>query len=550
METISNNKKPCLIQTSQGFSVLYQEKYLYSKYNPSREILNLINSTAVLPGTLFLCCSPVLSYGLNELSAKLTDDCFMLACELEDELYAFEQTQDDFNSIKNFSFITKNEALSLPEILQEPSFTLKSGITLPPAGTFKRIIRIDFSAGINFNQNLYNQIYSFASSSIMTFWKNRITLTKFGRRFSQDLFKNLKILSATCPITTWFNKLENPIIIFGAGESLEEGIKKIKPLAERSYILCADTALRPLLKAGLQPDGVFIEEAQSVILKAFTGALKNKCHVFAGLSSVPGLSRLKEKERISFFTTVYAKTKFLDTLLDQSFMPPGNAPFGSVGLTLLYYALKFRKNENVPVFIYGLDFSYSVGKTHANGTMAHLNRLALHNRLIPIENYTSSFSQGSIKTNGKNQKPVITTQVLESYAKLFNNLFNSEKNVFDASSTGLLLKLPHKEPCEKDFPMAAKKEIKTALYSSKETQDIQNYLEEEKNALYKIRDLLTGKGEFEKLSKEDALKELKTLLENREYLYLHFADAHRTDYNQSFLNRVRTEIDFFLKIME
>ena len=62
--------KPCLVNTSQGFSILYKEKYLYSKYNPSKAIIQKINELNILPGTIFLCFSPVLSYGLKELTEK------------------------------------------------------------------------------------------------------------------------------------------------------------------------------------------------------------------------------------------------------------------------------------------------------------------------------------------------------------------------------------------------------------------------------------------------------------------------------------------------
>ncbi len=554
MEITSNNKKPCLVQTSQGFSVLYKEKYLYSKYNPSREILSKINSINVLPGTLFLCCSPVLPYGLKELSEKLSENCFILACELNKDLYDFEHTSQDSSagasaslSINNFSFLTPDESLKLPEILQEASYTLKSNITLPGAGTFKRIIRIDFSAGVSFSENLYNDVYSFSASSIMTYWKNRITLTKFGRRFSIDLFKNLSILQETTPLSSFIKKITSPIVIFGAGESLEEGIKDIKIAQDKYYILCADTALKPLVKSGIRPDGVFIEEAQSVILNAFTGALKNSnIQIFAGLSSVPLWHSLKDKSKLSYFTTVYSKSNFLDELLKTDFMPESNPPFGSVGLTLLYYALRFRKDDSVPVFIYGLDFSYKPGKTHARGTMAHLTRLLKNQRLEPVENYPASFGEANIKASGKNGENLITTPVLQSYVNLLNNYFSEYKNVFDSSSQGLKLNLEHKKPCTDEN--SKKTEIKKDGYDSLVAGKIITFLKEEKEALIKIRDYLCGKIKTE--NKDELYSTLESLLKTREYLYLHFADGHRLSMDQSFLNRIRTEIDFFLKVIK
>ena len=489
----TNNTKPCLVQTSQGFSILYQNKYLYSKYNPSRTITENIASLTVLPGTLFLCCSPVLMYGLKELTQKLKENCFILACELEDELYSFSLSQNDYNALNNFSWLTKNEAIHLPELLQKDSYTLKSGISLPKAGTFKRVVRIDFSAGTSFNESLYNEIYSYSVNSIMTFWKNRITLTRFGRKYSLDLFNNLKILGETTPLGAYFSKIEKPLVLFGAGESTEEGIKQIKENQNNYFILCADTALPPLVKAGIKPDGVFLEEAQSVILNAFTGVLGNDIHFYASLSSVPQLSHLTDKKQISFFTSVYADSPFLNELINRDFMPPANPPFGSVGLTMVYYALKFRKDTSIPVYIYGLDFSYSVGKTHANGTPAHKRVLLKSNRLLPPHNISSAFSNTSSSEKGKNNKSVITDPLLKSYRDLFNNYFQNETNLFDSSDSGLKLSIPAKKPEAPSTTQPEKMPADSESFTQKQKDEIKNYLENEKKSLIKIRDILTGK---------------------------------------------------------
>ena len=93
MKEISENK-PCLVQTGQGFSVEYKGKLLYSKYNPSKTIVQTIKGLTVLPQTLVLCVSPVLDYGINELLSKIKETsegsrCIIL--ENEEELFEFEK---------------------------------------------------------------------------------------------------------------------------------------------------------------------------------------------------------------------------------------------------------------------------------------------------------------------------------------------------------------------------------------------------------------------------------------------------------------------------
>jgi hypothetical protein len=68
--TSLDKNKPCLVETSQGFSVKYNERFLYSKYNPEKNILQIVENISILPGTLILCFSPLLGYGINKLIQK------------------------------------------------------------------------------------------------------------------------------------------------------------------------------------------------------------------------------------------------------------------------------------------------------------------------------------------------------------------------------------------------------------------------------------------------------------------------------------------------
>ena len=535
-------QKPCAVQkieTSQGFSVSYKEHFLYSKYNPSKNIINAVENLQLLPGTIILCCSPLLGYGITELLNKLPSDCLLVLCEVEQELFDFTTVENSlqFSDIRVIN-CTPDELNNLPLRLYD----------LATTGLYKRVTRLDMSAGIQFHKEYYDKLFSACSDSVMTFWKNRITLTKFGRRYSKNLFENLHYLSDSKPITDFFNAIEKPIIVFGAGESTQKLISSLKAqcttqsIISNYFILCADTALQPLLKNGIRPDGVFIEEAQSVITKAFIGVPED-IQIFAGLSSIPNLAHKAGSKNISYFFTEYTKACFIENLISKSFMPPANLPFGSVGLTAVYYALKFRKNDSVPVYVTGLDFSYSPGITHTKNALAHILRLITGNRINSIANYRAAFGTGTEQFTDKSGRKFITTPSLKNYAMMFNNLFGHTNNLFDSGECGIPLAIP------RAFPGPSEKKelnIKTSAFSQSQKNEIQNYLENEKKALEYLRDLLTGKTEFtgEKLSEE-----IVNIVEPREYLYLHFADGWKFSMSQSFLNRIRTEIDFFLKFI-
>lgn len=540
----NSDKKPCAVQkieTSQGFSVSYNNVFLYSKYNPSKNIITTIERLNLLPGTIILCCSPLLGYGLAELLQKLPENCLIVLCEADRELYDFTNTEGTFNQADKRVLCTSPAKLDdLPVMLYEKAVS----------GIYKRVTRLDMSAGIQLHKDYYDKLFAACSDSVMTFWKNRITLTKFGRRYSRNLFENLKNLTESKPITDYFKSIDKPILVFGAGESTQLFINYNKISRENYFILCADTALQPLLKNGIKPDGVFVEEAQSVITKAFIGIPKD-IHIFAGLTSIPNIAHKTGSSNVSYFFTEYTKADFIEELKSKSFMPPANMPFGSVGLTTVYYALKFRKSENVPVYVIGLDFSYSIGTTHTKDALAHILRLITGNKLHSIANYTAAYGIGTEKINSKNGQTFITSQTLKSYAAMFKNFFSEEKNLYDAGETGIDLGLPHADM--NYFVTNASGNDKNSNCHSKaegrgnpHAKLIDEYLSNERKSLEYLRDLLTGKTE---LKDDELISEIKKVAEPREYLYLHFADGYKFSLNQSFLNRIRTELDFFLKFL-
>jgi hypothetical protein len=478
-----------------------------------------------------LCISPVLSYGIKELSKKLPQDCIMLGCEYESVLYDLiheNPEHTDFSDCsKNFSFLTRDELLNLGPLLSQKNITLQSGFTLPQPGTFRRIIRVDFSAGSQFNSKLYDDVLENATNAIMTFWANRVTLVKFGRKYSTNFFKNLSFCAktgTTIPIQKYFGAIEKPIFVFGAGESAAEGIALLQKqaaeetnLRDKYFIICADTALQPLIMQGITPDGVFIEEAQNVICKCFIGTQNKDIHIFAGLSSVHSLTRYFKPEQISYFTTQFTQASFIDRFEKLGILPPKNEPFGSVGITAYYYATIFRKDSSVPVYTYGLDFAYSAGRTHTKGAMADNTRFQTSSRIKTDGNFDAAFNEPAFKKNEK----MFTTPIMERYEVIMDALRQAQGP--QTSTDNLVVPEPVEGP-----------------------QKITSFLQKERKSLEELKSLLTGKI---KLPAEQLQEKITQLVQDREYLYLHFPDGHKFAYTQSFLNRVRVEIDYYLKIL-
>ena len=585
--TENDDGNPRPVQTEGGISVLYKGRYLYSKYAPEKAIKRTVLSKPVAPGTLVLACSPVLCLCLAELCASLPENCFVLGCEFDAVLYDFSLKYIP-HDIARFAMLSPDELPKLPFMLTKRRAETKSGAFLPPAGTFRRVLRADFSAGTQFFPQHYAALTEAAENAVMRFWKNRVTLIKFGRRFSRNLFRNIARLPRSCPIENLAQSVEKPIIVFGAGESMEKTARSIRSVQSAFYIVAADAALAPLFRFGIEPDAVVCEEAQSVIAPFFLGANGKRFRVFAGITSWPKLFDLSDGT-ICYFSPHYDDTAFFDSLVVRRILPCIMPPLGSVGLTATKIALMLRKTDRVPVFVTGLDFSYRAGTTHARGSAPHTARLTSSFRISPAANYEAAFGCSMQKIIGKDGSPFFTSPALLSYVQTFRAYFSESPNLFDAGTTGIELGIPQKDAddlireivntvgaerdrrkkdangaetivgqkdSENDIARTgtdekAVHEEKTfterTAFSERKALSVRNFYEKEECALERLKNILSS---GRNMSEDERRVEIEKLLAAREYLYLHFPDGLKASFDLSFLKRVRAEIDFFIKDIE
>ncbi len=550
MEDFSVDEKPCLEQTSRGFSVSYKKRFLYSKYDPQKTILSVVSSLELMEGTLVLCTSPLLCYGLKELSAKLKKDCFILALEADIALYDF--TKNYFPKLENAALLPHKDIFRICEILSGEKTS--DGIFLPEPGTFRRVISLDMSGGTLLNKNLYADIFSAVQNVISTFWKNRITLVRFGRLYSRNLFKNLSKLPDSYRLSNFEGKIDVPIFVFGAGESTEQTLKLISPvLLTKCFILAVDAALPILKKSGIDIDGIVAVESQLAIEKNYIGNTASSSLIFADMASRKQVAS-HSKKGACYFASEFSHCRFLKRLQESDFFPGFVPPLGSVGLTSVFLALKFRKNDSVPVFFTGFDFSYSLGFTHARGAFHHTKRLLDCTKLNPIENYDVAFKSTAKSFVGKNGKVIFSDANLLAYAENFSSVFRGNKNIYDCGETGLDLNIPKLSSLEaasflEKIECSQNQEVLSPSKTGRK-QEVIDFLQQEENSLKRIKELLVlgNKAEKKGISLEDELYEL---ISCREYLFLHFPDGFCTTKEKicaiPFLKRVRSEIDFFLK---
>ena len=519
-------------------TVEYKGRFLYSTYDPAKAAETAIERLTILPGTLVLVCSPVLWYGYDKLESRLHQACQVLALEDDENLYDLARQL----APQGVAFFRLDQRGAIDSFVRQ----------LCSTGKIKRSLRVDFSAGVGFAKARYDFTVSAIAEIIAIFWKNRITLAKFGRLFSRNFLKNIAELSTSCLLEDVARSVSKPVVVCGAGESLDSvdfGTLK----RDEYFIIAVDAALPSLASRGVLPDAVCALESQVTIEKSYIGLVREiKEHditLIADLCSRNEVAALFRRK--VWVATRYSDAQFLDRLHQYGIVHHFAEPVGSVGLLAVAAALVLRSTASVSVFVCGMDFAFSAGRTHAKGTEAHRRRLATSFRTSPVDDIASAFAFGAQEVICKSKTKARTTKILSQYAAQFIAMFSRQQNLFDCTTFGQDLGLAYRHIASDPSPTPRIPSSLMCKGSGTRGDGARQFLLDEMAALVRLKDLL-ARGEASSFRDEGITldEQITHLASEREYLFLHFPDGFAFKSEPSFLRRVRAEIDYFLKQLD
>lgn len=550
-----------------------------------------------------------MGYGLRELIEKMTPGCHILTVDFDEALHEFFRD----NNVWAGSSLSKDAAGAFRDssthadsagadsgrissvLLRSPTEIvniLNEGKLVPPPGSFKRAVVVKMSGGTVFSEEAYSAVTEYVDSFIQNFWKNHITLTRMGRMYALDIFKNLKAMeggsgtnkhtsvsgaikaaevsgaeevfaprsdnlqvasrAGACRTSENIRPLKKesvskPILVIGAGTSVDKLLPKLTGHKQNFFILCVDAALPALLQSGIRPDAVVAVECQVAIEKAYIGAAESGIHVIADLTSRPRVTRLCAGA-VSFFLSEYCTMPFMTDIKTaaRSLGIPVFPPLGSVGLYAVETALYIRKPAT-PVFVCGLDFSFVPGQTHCKGAPAHTAAAITANRLKPVGFPGAAYNYSAHTIAGKADHTEYTDAALSGYGALYAERYKSIENLFDCAETGMksgIQRIAQDLMFRLAESLRDSTEAEEPIFASPAAQTECRYVENQLIKLLRIKAILTGN------EKPRTATELEELIAECGYLYVHFPDcAAGFRMTQDFLNRIRAEVDVFLKAL-
>jgi len=523
-------------------NIVKNGKTLLSGVDPVRRAEKTADAISLKERTLYLCPSVLYGYGIARLLSRLeteTTGCAILCVEADPELYDLTLQNID-------SQLTDNKNLLITNVCK-PEELLALIIGKWGELSFRRAEMIKFTGGWQLFPELYANLCECLRGEIATGWSNALTITKFGRLYIRNVLRNISLVPQFKSVSDLsFGNL--PVLVLGAGPSLDDILDRLTAEERRFKIVCVDTCLGALKDRGIVPDLVVILESQHWNLRDFIGCRGWKADAAVDLSSLPSSAKLLAGNGYLFFTP-WTGLRIFDRLRGTGLLPAIFPPLGSVGLTAVELARRLTSGK---IICSGLDFSFTADKYHARSTPGHRGKLNTQARFRCLFN-SAVFNDSSIAAVSKSGQPVYTSPIMKNYRNLFEQEFGKDLRIFDIEGTGLPLGLKTLSMDDAINLLKIDAEEKVSEVSAGTEDSIRGknselmyFFESEKKRLIKLRDILTGDTAMDK-------ERLSVLIDECDYLWAHFPDCaggrQPNPQDASFLKRVRAEIDPMVKLL-
>ena len=552
--------EPVELPARRGFSISYQGKTLLSRIDPVTQGERVAAEIPLKEETLYFCPSPLYGYGLVAFLGRLPKNSAVLCVEADGKLFEISQkalgelsgANARGENLRPFALLKTTQPEKLCAFVRETWGQRR----------FRRLEEIRLGGGWQLFPGLYESLAHTLRQEMAVEWGNAMTLIRLGRLYARNFIRNLAFLPGGENITA-LNFGRSPVLVLGAGPSLDSilnGLSRARASGQRSFkIVCVDTCLPALHERSIQPDLAVILESQHWNLRDFSGAQGRKIDAAIDLSALPASARVLGGKRF-FFATPWTELALFKRLQEAGLLPETFIPLGSVGLSAAALALRISSG---PVLTGGIDFSYTLDSYHARSTPGHLSLERTQSRTTSLINAAAAFKDGTFTALSKTGQTVRSDPSMRKYRNLFEQEFGGNPRILDIAGSGLPLGIKTITASEAFAILNGSMDAANGSASGGASHNGGQTDKREKLAAFVLREMETLNTLRETLSGESPLEpaRLEELLDSADYLWAHFPECAGTGGQKtggrrpaatdlSFLKRVRTEIEPFLKCWE
>ncbi|MDR2923756.1 MAG: DUF115 domain-containing protein [Treponema sp.] len=362
---------------------------LHSRYNPQLEARRYIDALKINTDvSCFILIEPGMGYMIPVLLENRADSKIIV-------LHAdtcFRELPGVFNAEAVWYH---DSGINIQEFLEAE---------VPPGA---RVRIVEWKPGINVFGDRVLELVRESAEFVKRLEAGRRTDAFFGKRWVRNFFRNIALFQNTLK----YKKMDIPVVITGAGPSLEAVLPRIKSVREGVFVLAASSSLQALAAGGITPDMVISTDGGG-------WALTHLYSFFRLHESDPGILAL------SFCAAVPSQCSCLPVLPMNDGSLWQNLALNAIGLpsvlipqrgTVTACALELALEiSNSCIFLAGMDLCVRDIRSHARPNGFDHLFFGCASRLRPV--YTQYFIRsGGIKSGGS----------LDVYAAWFKNRLGS-----------------------------------------------------------------------------------------------------------------------------
>ncbi len=328
---------------------------LHSRYDPLREARARLGEYSLATADYVILLGFGLGYLMDvlfELENSRTRKYFIVESDAEILRAAFEARDlTTFLSIPALHFawpVTETDVARQWQAFLDPVHAQQSVYVMHPP-----------SLEIN-PQFFKGAAKAIQSQTLQTFVDINTLISRAGE-FLDNFVRNIRPALDSPGVAHFAGKFRKiPGVLVSAGPSLDKNVHELRHFQDRLLILSTDTALKPLLRAGVEPHFILTGDPAEINYRHIQGAPAKSAYLVAEATTYPA-SFGEFPGRTIACTYEGSALGNLCKLLDEK----GTLrAWGSVSTMVLDFALLLGCD---PIIFVGQDLAYSDGKTYCSG---------------------------------------------------------------------------------------------------------------------------------------------------------------------------------------
>lgn len=390
-----------------------KELYLHSKYNPMREA-EIWAAETYEKGKMFVLIGLGLGYYAKALLTKLGEQDQILIIEPHKQIFdkAVEAGLSEIFEDKRVFLCLENDREKLGQILR--ILILEQRLK-----NSKIIISPNYEKICSTNMIVNNLKKAFIDYAV-----DINTKLNQASGWQQNYLKNIIWSMKSCPITEFENRFKCPVVIVGAGPSLNKELENLKNIYGQALIISSGTASTVLIKNNVRPHVIVSIDGHIANYNHFKEVNYKGIPLFYSPNSQYKIVEEHEGHKVVFQWSGVDVSDWYDELIGFQ------TGIIKVGPSVANFALDIAyKMTSGPICFIGQDLGFAGGYSHAEG---NINRIKVddvkRSSLMRIESNDGSelYTDYSF---------TLMREWFENYLEMY-----PRSNVFNATLSGAKIK--------------------------------------------------------------------------------------------------------------